>query len=84
MQMVDAVLWALHRLPVNQQLRLNGVIAKLLDDADWAGTDHTLVEASDFQISMALWLFKLGPRGLAKSWAVDKSTLDIVMDEEKA
>jgi hypothetical protein len=83
-EMVVGVIYDIRFLPKKQQLSPDAMITKLLDNANWADNDYSLVEAGDVEISAVLWLFKLGPRGLEKGWNADKSTTAILMDEEHA
>jgi len=77
------ILHALHSLPLTKQKLFYHLLVTLLG-AHWPKQVLSLFENGFYKLPPALWLTRLGPRGLAAGWTAGKTTEVIIKDAEEA
>lgn len=69
----------LHGLSAPMKWRVTHVINRLLGFDNWVAHDTKVVELGDFEISPALWLFKVGVREIALAIVTPRTALEIAL-----
>lgn len=73
----------LYAVPTHTQWCIAQLIGKLLVCNDWVKHDEEVIDLGDFEISAAIWLFKVGLRVLALSRVQPRSAVELALDCEQ-